>query len=218
MPAYVVALIQRITEPEAYKAYVAQVEPTLAAFGGRFIARKPEPELLEGPHAPSRAIILEFPDEAAARAWHASPPYQPVMKLRQSASHGMLLLLPGYGAMKPALHDVCYVEHVTSDVPLTRRLLEETHGWSFSGPDDALGGSILATLPNGARVSIRAPLRSDEEPITRAYVRVADIEESAARAQKAGGKLALPPIELGAHGTIAILQNGGLDHGLWQLP
>lgn len=96
MPAYVVALIQRITDPETYKSYVAQVEPTLAPFGGRFLARKPDPELLEGPHAPSRAIILEFPDEAAARAWHASPAYQPVMKLRQSASHGMLLLLPGY--------------------------------------------------------------------------------------------------------------------------
>lgn len=96
MPAYVVALIESISDPETYKRYVQQVEATLKPFGGRFIARKPEPEALEGGPAPSRAVILEFPDEAKARAWHASPPYQPVMKLRQSASKGTLLLLPGY--------------------------------------------------------------------------------------------------------------------------
>lgn len=96
MPAYVVALIHSISDAETYKRYVAQVEATLQPFGGRFLARKPEPVPLEGGPAPSRAVILSFPDEAAARAWHASPAYQPVMRLRQSASSGTLLLLPGY--------------------------------------------------------------------------------------------------------------------------
>ncbi len=96
MPAYVVALIQSISDPETYKQYVGQVEATLAPFGGRFLARRPGPETLEGGPAPSRAIILEFPSEEKARAWHASPAYQPVMRLRQSASQGTLLLLPGY--------------------------------------------------------------------------------------------------------------------------
>ena len=96
MPAYVVALIESIHDPETYKRYVGQVEATLVPFGGRFIARKPAPERLEGSFSPSRAIVLEFPDEEHARRWHASPAYQPVMKLRQSASEGTLLLLPGY--------------------------------------------------------------------------------------------------------------------------
>lgn len=96
MPAYVIALIHQIHDAETYKQYVAKVEDTLKPFGGRFLARKPDPELLEGPHGPSRAIIMEFPDEEQARAWHASPGYQPVMRMRQSASRGMLLLLPGY--------------------------------------------------------------------------------------------------------------------------
>lgn len=96
MPAYVVALIERIHDPDTYKKYVSQVEATLAPFGGRFLARKPDPAILEGGPAPSRAIIMEFPSEEKARAWHASPGYQPVMKLRQSASEGTLLLLPGY--------------------------------------------------------------------------------------------------------------------------
>lgn len=45
---------------------------------------------------PSRTIILEFPDEAAARAWHASDAYRPVADLRRAASDGMLVLLPAY--------------------------------------------------------------------------------------------------------------------------
>ncbi|HVL47095.1 MAG TPA: DUF1330 domain-containing protein [Candidatus Thermoplasmatota archaeon] len=96
MPAYVVALIEAVTDPEAYRAYVARVEPTLAPFGGRFLARVPGPALLEGGPAPARAVILEFPSDAQARAWHASPGYKPVMDLRQRASKGTLLLLPGY--------------------------------------------------------------------------------------------------------------------------
>lgn len=98
MPAYVVALIHSISDAETYRRYVGQVEATLTPFGGRFIARKPEPELLEGEAAPARAVILEFPSEKDARAWHDSPSYQPIMRLRQSASKGNIILLPGYGA------------------------------------------------------------------------------------------------------------------------
>ncbi|MEA3200147.1 MAG: hypothetical protein QOE90_1575 [Thermoplasmata archaeon] len=96
MPAYVLALIESIHDPDAYKRYVAQVEATMTPFGGRFLARVPGPEALEGGPAPSRAVVLEFPSVEKARAWHASPSYQPVAALRQSASRGTLLLLPGY--------------------------------------------------------------------------------------------------------------------------
>lgn len=95
MPAYVVALVD-IKDPDTYREYIARVPPTVAAHGGRFIARAPGPELLEGGPAPGRAVILEFPTLEAARRWHASPEYAPLLKLRQSASRGTLLLLPGY--------------------------------------------------------------------------------------------------------------------------
>jgi uncharacterized protein (DUF1330 family) len=96
MPAYVLALIESIDDPESYRRYVAQVEPTLKPFGGRFLARVPGPARLEGGAGPSRVALMEFPDEANARAWHESPAYRPAMQLRQGASKGTLLLLPGY--------------------------------------------------------------------------------------------------------------------------
>ena len=95
MPAYVVALVD-VKDPEEYKRYVAGVPATVAAHGGRFVARGPGPALLDGGPAPGRAVVLEFPSGEAARRWHASPEYAPLLKLRQSASRGTLLLLPGY--------------------------------------------------------------------------------------------------------------------------
>lgn len=96
MPAYVVAVIADITDPERYKEYVAGVLATVTAHGGRFIARAPAPELLEGGPAPARAVILEFPDVVAARRWHASAEYAPLKATRQRCSEGTFLLLPGY--------------------------------------------------------------------------------------------------------------------------
>lgn len=96
MPAYVIALVD-VTDPDGYKQYVAGVPPTIAAYGGRFVARAPGPELLEGGPAPGRAVVLEFPTMDAARAWHASKEYEPLKELRQQNSTGTLLLVPGYG-------------------------------------------------------------------------------------------------------------------------
>lgn len=221
MPAFVVALIEAITDPEAYARYVAQVEATLQPFGGRFLARKPDPAVLEGTLRPARAIVLEFPSEDAARAWHASPAYQPVMRLRQSASRGTLLLLPGYAggpAPRVPVGEVCYVEMVTPDVDAARRACEAAHGWRFAGPEPVLGGAVVATLPSGARCAIRAPMDVSETPLTRAYVRVEDVEAAARRAEAAGALLALAPMDLEGHGRIAIWIVGGVQQGAWQLP
>ena len=221
MPAYVVALIEAITDPDAYARYVAQVEATLSPFGGRFLARKPDPAALEGTFRPARAVVLEFPGEDAARAWHASPAYQPVLKLRQSASRGTLLLLPahapGGGAPRVAVGDVCYVEAVTTDVDGARRAAEAVHGWRFAPPEGVLGGAVIATLPGGARYAIRAPLAETEKPVTRAYVRVMDVDEAARRAEAAGATVALV-MDLEGHGRIAIWLVGGVECGAWQLP
>lgn len=95
MPAYVVALVD-VTDPEGYKEYVAGVPATVHAHGGRFLARAPGPALLEGGPAPGRAVILEFPSVEAARTWHGSKEYEPLLRIRQRCSRGTLLLLPGH--------------------------------------------------------------------------------------------------------------------------
>ena len=94
MPAY--ALFQiRITDPERYREYVAQVAPTVEAFGGRFRVRGGEYQVMEGDWGEWRHVVLEFPSADQAHAWYASEAYAPLKALRQSASEGRGIIIEG---------------------------------------------------------------------------------------------------------------------------
>ncbi len=95
MPAYVIADITAIKDPEIYAQYRAQVLATVTKYGGRFVVRGGAVEVLEGDWRPGRIVVLEFPDLAAAKAWYGSAEYGPLVKLRQSASTGSLLMVEG---------------------------------------------------------------------------------------------------------------------------
>jgi uncharacterized protein (DUF1330 family) len=94
VPAYVIANV-RIEEPVRYEDYKRMVPGTLAAFGGRFIARCGKVDVLEGDWRPERLVILEFPSVERARAWWNSPEYAEARSLRQATSTGTLLILEG---------------------------------------------------------------------------------------------------------------------------
>ena len=112
---------------------------------------------------------------------------------------------------------VHYLEIVTPAVDETCGAMETLHGVSFSPPEAGLGNARTATLADGGRIGVRAPMREDEDPVVRPYVLVDDVEAAAAAAQAAGGELALPPMEIPGHGTFAIYILGGINYGLWQL-
>ena len=44
---------------------------------------------------PKRLVIIEFPDMAAAHAWHESEGYAPLIALRQSASDTDMVVVEG---------------------------------------------------------------------------------------------------------------------------
>jgi uncharacterized protein (DUF1330 family) len=94
MPAFVIADIT-IEDAARYADYRAQVPATVTKHGGRFIVRGGAHERLEGDWQPGRLVVIEFPDMAAARAWYASQEYGPLIRLRQSASTGSVLLVEG---------------------------------------------------------------------------------------------------------------------------
>ena len=94
MSAYVIGDIE-VTNPAVYEDYRKQVAATVQKYGGRFVVRGGAVEVLEGDWRPGRVVVLEFPDLAAARAWYGSAEYGPLVKLRQSASTGSLLMVEG---------------------------------------------------------------------------------------------------------------------------
>jgi uncharacterized protein len=110
-----------------------------------------------------------------------------------------------------------YLEIVTKDVDAVCAAYAAANGVKFGEPDAGLGNARTALLASGGLVGVRAPLRETEEPVVRPYWLVNDIAVAVAAAVQAGGKLAVPPMQIPGHGTFAIYLQGGNDHGLWQL-
>ena len=68
MPAYVIVDIE-ITDPEQYERYKALAPATVAAYGGRYVARGGATLSLEGDWQSKRLVILEFDSLERAQAW-----------------------------------------------------------------------------------------------------------------------------------------------------
>ena len=86
MPAYVIVETD-VTDPEQYEKYKAASPGAVAGGGGRFLVRGGELAVLEGDWQPSRLVVLEFKDLAAAKRWYQSEAYQEAKKLREGAAH-----------------------------------------------------------------------------------------------------------------------------------
>ncbi|MDM7255464.1 MAG: DUF1330 domain-containing protein [Paracoccus sp. (in: a-proteobacteria)] len=84
-----------VDDPDAYQAYRAANAAAFARFGGRFLVRGGPQEVVEGTLRP-RAVVIEFPDLARARACYHSPEYQAALKLRQPVSLADLCIVEGW--------------------------------------------------------------------------------------------------------------------------
>lgn len=94
MSAYVIANVD-VRDPSRYAEYIKLSPGTVAAFGGRFIARGGRSETLEGDAPAKRLVILEFESYEKAKAWYDSEDYRVARAIRQSASTGSFLLVEG---------------------------------------------------------------------------------------------------------------------------
>jgi uncharacterized protein (DUF1330 family) len=94
MTAYIIANVE-IIDQAAYDEYRKGVPATVAAYGGRFLARGGATRVFEGDFLPKRFVIIEFPDTAAAQRWYESPEYRPLLEIRKRASRGSLFIVEG---------------------------------------------------------------------------------------------------------------------------
>jgi uncharacterized protein (DUF1330 family) len=63
-----------VSDPEGYKAYIAENAKAFRKYGGRFLTRGGKSETSEG-QTRSRTVVIEFPDYAAAVECYRSPEY-----------------------------------------------------------------------------------------------------------------------------------------------
>ena len=90
-----------VSDPEAYKRYVAANAAAFRKFGGRFLVRGGPGETMEG-RMRARTVIIEFNDYATALACYRSPEYAEALALRKGASIGDLKVVEGYDGPQPA--------------------------------------------------------------------------------------------------------------------
>ena len=97
MAAYMIVEVE--TTDEALMAEYRKHTPGLVAkFGGKFIVRGGKTRALEGGWTPSRVVVLEFPDYAAAERFYDSPEYKPVLDMRLKAGKSKAIIVDGHNS------------------------------------------------------------------------------------------------------------------------
>jgi uncharacterized protein (DUF1330 family) len=94
MAAYVIADLE-VADPVRYAEYRQQVPATVAAYGGRFLVRGGEHEVVEGDWSPRRLVVLEFPSLAQARRWYESEEYRGPKAIRLAAASTNAIIVEG---------------------------------------------------------------------------------------------------------------------------
>lgn len=95
MKYYAVAEID-ITDTDWVAEYVASVTELVERHGGRYLARTPNVEKIEGEREPSQILlIIEWPSKAAAQAFYASGEYGPYLEGRRTGARSEFVLVAG---------------------------------------------------------------------------------------------------------------------------
>lgn len=94
MPAYVVVEIE-VLDAERYEVYKRLAPPSIAAYGGRYLARGGACEALEGGWQPSRLVIVEFPSVERAKEWWESGEYAEAKSLRHETARSRMVVIEG---------------------------------------------------------------------------------------------------------------------------
>ena len=96
MTAYVVGRLWDVTLGCGIKAYLEQMDATLAPFGGRYVVHGGPFERLEGDWQ-GDLVVIAFADRAAATGWYESAAYRAIKPLRTANSTADVILIDGVG-------------------------------------------------------------------------------------------------------------------------
>jgi uncharacterized protein (DUF1330 family) len=90
-----------VTDPEAYKAYMAANAAAFKKFGARFLVLGGAALTMEG-NLRARTMVIEFEDYETALACYRSPEYTDARALRKGVSIGDLQVVQGYDGPQPS--------------------------------------------------------------------------------------------------------------------
>ena len=94
MAAYVLVDIE-VTDPENYEPYKNAVPEVVKKYGGRYLVRGGDVEVLEGDWQPRRVAVLEFPSMADLKKFYESEDYRDLKAVRLASTNGNVIAVEG---------------------------------------------------------------------------------------------------------------------------
>lgn len=94
MPAFLIADVT-VTDAAQMAKYREWSTKAMEEHGVEVLVRGGEIEVLEGPWAPTRIVVLKFPDRAAAKRYYDSQTYQHAKSLREQAGIMRMIVVDG---------------------------------------------------------------------------------------------------------------------------
>ena len=91
---YVIAQL-KVTNSENYKEYVEKVPEVIKKYGGEYLARGGEHQVVEGEDNLPRIVIIKFPSYEKALEWYNSEEYKPIKQIRLDNSEGTNIVIKG---------------------------------------------------------------------------------------------------------------------------
>jgi len=94
MSAYVIVEID-IVDPAGYEEYKKLAGATVEKYGGKYIVRGGEAEVLEGDWKPKRIVVLQFDSMQRAKDWLHCEEYREPRKMRHRTAKTNMVLVEG---------------------------------------------------------------------------------------------------------------------------
>jgi uncharacterized protein (DUF1330 family) len=91
-PAYLI-VDAKSSDPQAMQRYRELAQVAVAQYGGRYVVRGGDYQVLEGDWRPQRLVVVEFPSLEQARSFYDSPEYLAARAARAGVSSFDMLLV-----------------------------------------------------------------------------------------------------------------------------
>ncbi|MFT6657868.1 DUF1330 domain-containing protein [Maritalea sp.] len=97
MAEYYVIVDVKIDKPEEYKEYMVHARPAVEKFGGEYLVRGGDFNVVEGTHLqPRRLVLLKFPSKQNFDEFYASDAYQKARAIRLPLSDMTMIGVEGF--------------------------------------------------------------------------------------------------------------------------
>jgi uncharacterized protein (DUF1330 family) len=84
-----------VNDPDGFAEYASQAGEMVARYGGKYLARGGEIEVLEGDWTPNRLVVIEWESRDHAKRWYESDEYKAIADIRRRCADTDLVLVEG---------------------------------------------------------------------------------------------------------------------------